>query len=193
MKKTLFFLINLILIVFLGCITVSADETDAFIYNAPEEIRGVVVSPGEDFATETGQSADTVKGQIDNIIYTVSSYGLNTIFLNVQHRNGTIYISDSYPVYTSFDALEYFAEKCKQNEIYLYAIINPAMIAAKDEKNALEAIKYANLELGFSGALYNRMLETNALMGRQTEENDKYKVSWTYHPDDGLEVTYEEK
>ena len=68
-----------------------------------------------------------------------------------------------------------------------------AMIAADDEKNALEAIKYANIELGFSGALYNQMLETNALMGRQTEENDDYKVSWTYHPDDGLEVTYEEK
>ena len=37
------------------------------------------------------------------------------------------------------------------------------------------------------------MLKTNALMGRQTEENDKYKVAWSYHPDDGLEVTYSKK
>lgn len=34
-------------------------------------------------------------------------------------------------------------------------------------------------------------METNALMGRQREENDKYRVSWTYHPNRGLEVTYE--
>ena len=132
MKKTLFFLINLILIIVLGCASVYADEAETVVYNSPDEIRGVVVSPGEDFATEAGQSEDKVKGQIDNIIYTASSYGLNTIFLNVQHRNGTIYLSDYYPVYTSFDALEYFAEKCRQNEIYLYAVINPTMISAKD-------------------------------------------------------------
>ena len=29
--------------------------------------------------------------------------------------------------------------------------------------------------------------------GRQSSENEKYKVSWTYHPDDGLKVTYEKK
>ncbi len=60
-------------------------------------------------------------------------------------------------------------------------------------ENTLKAIKYANEELGFSGALYDKMLNTNSLMGRQTEENKKYKVSWTYHPSNGLEVTYEIK
>ena len=30
-------------------------------------------------------------------------------------------------------------------------------------------------------------------MGRQSEENEKYRVKWSYHPDDGLEVTYEKK
>ena len=61
------------------------------------------------------------------------------------------------------------------------------------EKHALEAIKYANNELGFPGSVYSDMLNTNALMGRQTEETNKYKVSWTYHPDDGLKVTYSKK
>ena len=132
MKKTLFFLINLIFILSFTAITAYADESTAVAYNAPDEIRGVVITPGEDFATEPGQAEDKVKGQIDNIINTASSYGLNTIYLNLQHRNGTIYISDYYPVYTSFDALQYFSEKCRQNDIYLYAVVNPAMIAAKD-------------------------------------------------------------
>lgn len=68
-----------------------------------------------------------------------------------------------------------------------------AILLPRAQENALEAIKYANAELGFNGSVYNKMLETNALMGRQSEENSKYKVSWTYHPDDGLEVTYEKK
>ena len=61
------------------------------------------------------------------------------------------------------------------------------------QERALEAIKYANEELGFNNSVYSRMIRTSALMGRQSEENDKYKVSWTYHPNDGLEVTYEKK
>ena len=68
-----------------------------------------------------------------------------------------------------------------------------ALLAPMTQKNVLEAIKYANAELGFSSNVYDRMLETNALMGRQSAENDKYRVSWTYHPDDGLEVKYEKK
>lgn len=61
------------------------------------------------------------------------------------------------------------------------------------QEEALAAIQYANEEFGFDGSVYSRMMETSALMGRQSEENDKYRVSWTYHPDDGLEVTYEKK
>ena len=61
------------------------------------------------------------------------------------------------------------------------------------QQSALEAIKYANEELGFNDSVYSQMMNTTALMGRQSAENDKYRVSWTYHPDDGLEVTYEKK
>lgn len=57
------------------------------------------------------------------------------------------------------------------------------------ENKALEAIRYANIELG----LYSQMLETTALMGRQLEENSKYIVSWIYHPNTGLQVTYSKK
>lgn len=66
-----------------------------------------------------------------------------------------------------------------------------SLLLPQAQENALEAIKYANEALGFNGSVYSQMLKTTALMGRQSEENDKYKVSWTYHPDDGLEVTYE--
>ncbi|MBQ7284487.1 MAG: hypothetical protein IJW74_06540 [Oscillospiraceae bacterium] len=132
MKRFLAILLNLIFLFSVMSITVFADETTNVVYNAPDEIRGVVITPGEDFATEAGQSESTVKGQIDNIINNVSKYGLNTIYLNLQHRNGVIYNSQYYPYYTSFDALQYFAEKAQQNELYLYAVVNPSMVAAGD-------------------------------------------------------------
>ena len=57
----------------------------------------------------------------------------------------------------------------------------------------MDAIQEINTQLGFTSAVYKRMTETTALQGRQFDENDNYKVSWTYHPDKGLEVTYEVK
>lgn len=56
-----------------------------------------------------------------------------------------------------------------------------------------EKIEEVNSELGFSSAVYKRMGETTWSQGRQTESNDKFTVSWTYHPDKGLEVMYEVK
>lgn len=58
---------------------------------------------------------------------------------------------------------------------------------------ATSMVEKANKALGFSDALYNRMGKTRALDGTQVEENKKYKVTWTYHPDDGLEVIYAKK
>ena len=56
--------------------------------------------------------------------------------------------------------------------------------------SANEYVKRANIELGFTEALYSRMENTRALDGTLNDENDKVKVSWTYHPDKGLEVLY---
>lgn len=67
------------------------------------------------------------------------------------------------------------------------------LLKASTQEKVLKAIKHANTALGFDSGLYDQMLQTNALMGRQTEENSKYKVAWSYHPDDGLEVTYQKK
>lgn len=56
-----------------------------------------------------------------------------------------------------------------------------------------DMIEKVNSDLGFSSAVFAKMNETTWSQGRQTESNDKYTVSWTYHPDKGLEVMYEVK
>lgn len=55
------------------------------------------------------------------------------------------------------------------------------------------AIAAVNKKLGFSDALKRRMDETTWSQGLRTESNGRYKVSWTYHPNKGLEVIYEIK
>ncbi len=147
MKKAFSFIINLILLISMLSISVFAEEvangtTDAdnttddtvqeIVYNSPEEIHGVLVSPGEDFAKEKLQDEASVKAQIDSIIATMDEYSLNTAYLNLQTREGTIYPSDYYPSYTSFDALQYFIEKARDNEIYVYTILNPCYVTADD-------------------------------------------------------------
>ncbi|MBP5661985.1 MAG: hypothetical protein J6X30_02385 [Clostridia bacterium] len=59
--------------------------------------------------------------------------------------------------------------------------------------DVMNAISEVNKTLGFSESLLKKMRNTTALQGRQTEENETYRVTWTYHPDNGLEVLYEMK
>ncbi len=76
---------------------------------------------------------------------------------------------------------------------YLKIDTNPSDIEDFYNTDAADAIQEINKDLGFTSALYQKMLDTCALDGRQYDENDKVKVSWTYHPDKGLVVTYERK
>jgi len=45
--------------------------------------------------------------------------------------------------------------------------------------------------LGFESNVRRRMGETRALDGRQTAESGHFNVSWTFHPDNGLQVLFE--
>lgn len=55
-----------------------------------------------------------------------------------------------------------------------------------------DAIEKINRKLGLPDSLYEDMNRTSWSMGKQEEvfENIGLKVTWTYHPDKGLEVTY---
>ena len=77
---------------------------------------------------------------------------------------------------------------------YLYIDTNP-----NDESDnalaypeAVEAIENINKELNLPESILNDMGQTTFLDGMQTQlfEKQKVSVSWRYHPDKGLEVTY---
>ena len=58
--------------------------------------------------------------------------------------------------------------------------------------DAWEVIRSINSDLGLPDSLYHDMKYTTFAMGKQEETfaSKGIKVSWTYHPDQGLEVTY---
>lgn len=55
---------------------------------------------------------------------------------------------------------------------------------------AYTAIKNINKELGIPDSLLEEMEQTTSSDGKQSEEFKNITVSWKYHPDKGLEVTY---
>lgn len=74
---------------------------------------------------------------------------------------------------------------------YMSIDTNPYDLDDHYDSKAMSGIKKANKELGFSDSVYESMLRTSSLQGRQTAEADGVKCSWTYHPNRGLEVMYE--
>lgn len=100
-----------------------------------------------------------------------------SIISNVKCEDGKSLIIDTNPYDKEYDEMT----TTQQDTFYLNQIYSEL------------AIEFVNEKLGFSSSLYNKMEETSAMMGRQSEENGKYSVSWTFHPSRGLKVIYEKK
>ena len=75
---------------------------------------------------------------------------------------------------------------------YLSADTNVYNLDDYSNSSILYEIRDMNKKMNLPDSLYNDMLQTTWSMGKQQEtyENIGIKVSWTYHPDKGLEVTY---
>ncbi len=58
------------------------------------------------------------------------------------------------------------------------------------DENSIEDIASVIVALDLPDSLWDQMAGTSALMGRQEEVYDDIKVSWTYHPDNGLDVQF---
>ena len=57
----------------------------------------------------------------------------------------------------------------------------------------LHSVEKLNKQLGFSSSTYQKMLNTRPIDGKQTDETNKVKVSWSYTTGKGMDVLYELK
>ena len=74
---------------------------------------------------------------------------------------------------------------------YMAIDTNPYDISDYIDPDAYQAIQDTNDKLGFPDSTTENMNHTRALDGTQTDEIDGFEVRWRYHPDSGMEVTYE--
>ena len=113
-------------------------------------------------------------------------------------NNSNDYDDDDYepPFAFATEFGEYVGESwCRiaSDGSYMKIDTNPNNTKKGYDSDAGAAISKVNEELGFSDALLEKMAQTRALDGKQTEENTRFRVTWTYHPNNGLEVLYEKK
>lgn len=95
-------------------------------------------------------------------------------------------------VFTKAGCDNYYCELASDGS-YIEVDTNPLDLDDFSSTTAFDMVKKLNKELGFSESLNSKMLKTRALDGTLSDENDNVKVTWTYHPDKGLNVTYELK
>lgn len=90
-------------------------------------------------------------------------------------------------VLTPKDAPFYF--KIGDDDSYCEIDTNPLDIG-DDDLIAWDYVEQMNKKLGLPDYLFNDMMHTSYLQGKQEETFDKIKVKYYYHPDKGLNVSY---
>ena len=73
---------------------------------------------------------------------------------------------------------------------YLLIDTNPNDYDDYSDDEAIQGLYYTLIALDLPDSLLQKMAATRALDGRQSEEYDDLEVSWSYHPDKGLEVLF---
>ena len=109
---------------------------------------------------------------------------------NSNHGN-----SKSNPLNTAYDSLykEFGWNSCYtlgSDKSYLQVDTNPYDIDDYYNDTYLQILKSAITALKLPDYIYQRMLKTTAMQGRQDVTVNGINVSWTYHPDKGLEAMF---
>jgi len=73
---------------------------------------------------------------------------------------------------------------------YLAVDTNPSDIDDHMDYEAYSAIMSINEALGLPESVLNRMGQTRSMDGIQSYSTDEIEVTWTYHPNKGMEVNY---
>ena len=121
--------------------------------------------------------------------------GTCTITATAGGQSGTVTVTvkdgpDFKKVHSAIGGDTYYCTLASDGS-YLSIDTNPLNLDDFSSSTAWKMVKDANTELGLPASVTSKMSTTRALDGRQTETHNGVKVSWTYHPDQGLQVLYE--
>lgn len=130
---------------------------------------------------------------------TVEGFNEGTCNITVKTVNGKIDTCSITVEAAGPDLTEIYNECCNSewasvalDGSYLSIDTNPndSKYYNDSESAAIAGIFAVNEALGLPDSVITKMAKTRAMDGMQTAKGDGVEISWTYHPDNGLEVIY---
>lgn len=147
--------------------------------------------------------AEVTWASSDPNICTVNASGqlhpkkIGTCTISATTKNGKVatYSLTVEPDYSDFSTLynTYLSSsyaRLASDGSYLSIDTNPYDWDDYTNEDAIVGLRNVVSALGLPDSLLQKMGSTRALDGRQTETYSNVEVSWSYHPDDGLEVLF---
>ena len=92
----------------------------------------------------------------------------------------------------ALEKLKSVCSKCSSSGTTMASDEKSIIVDSTDQYDYLSLLDIQTIinELELPSSLYDEMCYTNALMGRQVETYEYYEVSWSYHPDNGLDAIF---
>ena len=158
------------------------------------EQRGIFISYIELNKYVKDKSVVEGKENIDQMITNIKNLGFNLVILQIRSFSDAIYQSSIFPwsstvsvredVYPGYDVLDYFIDKCSENNILIYGWINPYRVRTSNDTSGISsgnpAYKYLNSRhiIIDNGIYYNPSSSeaVNLIVGGVEEVVSKYKV-----------------
>lgn len=162
------------------------------------QLNGTVIPNDAKNNTITWQSSNNTVAIVSNLgLITGVGEGTCTITASADGKFAVCVVTvkqkapDLKAIYKKYCDGNYWA-KVASDGSYLNIDTNPYDFDDYWISEAAAAIQLINEAIGLPSSLYNDMLHTTWSMGKQQETYEKVgiKVSWTYHPNKGCEVTY---
>lgn len=145
--------------------------------------------------TVTWSSSNESIAKVNN--GTVSGINEGDCTIKVKTKNGKIDTCEVTVLPAGPDLQAIYNEYCSStfatvasDGSYLFVDTNPSNFDSYSDYEAYIAILNINEALGLPESVLNQMNKTRALDGAQSYSTDDIVVTWTYHPDNGLEVSY---
>ena len=156
-----------------------------------EEVRGIFISYIE-LSKYVKNKESISKKNIDKMIKNIKDYNLNTIILQVRSSSDSIYKSNIFPTSSYivenegdkfYDVLDYFIKKSHENNIKLYAWINPYRVRTTNNIDSISienpAYKYIGSDTLYinNGIYYNpSKVEVEKLILAGVDEVLEYNI-----------------
>ncbi len=113
--------------------TTAEPEKIVPVYQKPEQMKGVWLTPGVDYYTSSKNTAKTVKQQIDTAFSAIEEWTFNTLILplKLDDEDLSIYpseITDDVELIDedgqAFDPVSYILTLAREKELYVYAVLD---------------------------------------------------------------------